>query len=119
VFVDPAARRPPSETSGSARPLAASLQAPRRGSGEYEGSAQHGRDTPIRGIAILGAILVDALDVVPKERRRCAGVALEWVRPGLGHGRAAKELVDQRAAALGVVEEGGVAAWYDLEPRVG
>jgi hypothetical protein len=37
----------------------------------------------------------------------------------LGRGLAAKELVDQRAATLGVVEEGGVAPWDDLEPRVG
>ena len=50
----------------------------------------------------------------PRSDDRRAGVAL-----GLGHGRAAKELVDQRAAALGVVEEGGVAAWDDLEARVG
>ena len=36
--------------------------------GDYEGSTQHPRDTCIRGIAILTANLVDALEVVPKER---------------------------------------------------
>ena len=60
-----------------------------------------------------------------RARDRSQGAAIdalgprEWVRAGLGHGRAAKELVDQRAAALGVVEEGGVAPWDDLEARVG
>ena len=33
-----------------------------------------------------------------------------WIgSTGSGHGLAPKELVDERAAALGVVEEGGVA----------
>ena len=36
MFVDPGARRTPPETSASTRPLAASVQAPRRGFGEQE-----------------------------------------------------------------------------------
>jgi hypothetical protein len=38
---------------------------------------------------------------------------------GVGSVGSASEIVDQRAGALGVVEGGGVAAWDDLEPRVG
>ena len=82
--------------------------------GEYEGSTQPAGHTRFRGIAILRANLVDALEVVPKERR-----TMRWGQAGLGHWSRAKELVDQRAAALGVVEEGGVAPWDDLEARVG
>ena len=36
---------------------------------EYEGSTQHAGDIRIRGIAILGVILVDALEIGPKQRR--------------------------------------------------
>ena len=82
---------------------------------EYEGSTQQAGDTRIRGLALLGVILVDALEIGPKPRR---SMPLGRAGPGLGCGRAAKELVDQRAAALRVVEEGGVAPWDDLEPRV-
>ena len=80
---------------------------------EYEGSTQQAGDTRIRGLALLGVILVDALEIGLSRGDRCP-----WVGLGLGCGRAAKELVDQRAAALRVVEERGVAPWDDLEPRV-
>ena len=53
-----------------------------------------------------------------------AGWSVSWRRRARsprasGHGGAAKELADQRAAALGVVEERGVAPGDDLEARVG
>jgi hypothetical protein len=86
--------------------------------GEYEGSAPRAGHTRVRRIALLRAALVDALEIAPRSGDRCDGVALGSGR-GVGHGRAAKELVDQRAAALGVVEEGGVAPGDDLDARVG
>jgi len=52
-FVDPVARRDSAETSASVRPLAVSLQAPRTGFGEYEGTRSLGRDTCNAATAVL------------------------------------------------------------------
>jgi hypothetical protein len=68
-----------------------------------------------REIAILRGELVDGLEDDSKEAR-----PMLWIGSmGSGHGLAPKELVDQRAASLGVVEEGRVASWHDLEVRIG
>src|SRR5207248_10873140 len=56
---------------------------------------------------------------VPRHLHRCdRDTHRELDRVGVRSAGVANEIVDQRAAALWVVEEWGVATWDDLEPSV-
>jgi hypothetical protein len=69
--------------------------------GDYEASRQRTRATRIHGIAVFTANWGSR----GASRAGCSG--------------AANEIVDEGAAALGVVEERSMTAWDDLEARAG